>query len=101
MARRTTRFQANSALRFSCEMGKLWGQRLVAFKAPQGTKLPRITSDANGISAEFGFLLIKALIKYCSDHHEIGLNLGELNIDQIVITRHGPSHIFHCLWPVF
>ena len=66
------------------------GQRLVAFKAPQGTELPRITSDANGISAEFGFLLIKALIQYCSDHHEIGLNLGELNIDQIVITRQGP-----------
>ena len=66
------------------------GQRLVAFKVPQGTELPRITSDANGISAEFGFLLIKALIQYCSDHHEIGLNLGELNIDQIVITRQGP-----------
>ena len=69
------------------------GQRVVAFKAPQGTELRRITSGANGISAEFGFLLTKALVTCCSDHHEIGLNFGVLSVDQIVITRQGPIFV--------
>jgi hypothetical protein len=66
------------------------GKRVIAFKAPQGTHLQQITDDANGIAADFSFLLIRALLKCCADHHELGLNLGELAIDQVVITRQGP-----------
>ena len=65
-------------------------QRVIAFKAPQGTPLRQITSDVNGISPDFGFLLIKAVLECCADHHELGLNLGDLTVDQVVITRRGP-----------
>ena len=66
------------------------GRRVIAFKEPQGTPLRQITSDVNGIAPDFGFLLIKAILECCTDHHELGLNLGDLAIDQVVITRQGP-----------
>jgi len=66
------------------------GRRVIAFKAPQGTPLRQITSDINGIAADFSFLLIRAILECCADHHELGLNLGDLAVEQVVISRQGP-----------